>query len=30
MRAGRNEGFTVRDDLLYRNMALQTLIRIDT
>lgn len=30
MRVGRNEGFTVRDDLLYRNMALQTLIRIDT
>ena len=30
MRAGRNEGFTVRDDLVYRNRALQTLIRIDT
>ena len=30
MRAGRNESFTVRDDLLYRNRALQTLTRIDT
>jgi hypothetical protein len=30
MRAGRNECFTVRDDLLYRNRALQTLTRIDT